>query len=440
MTEKKLITPRKLSGFMELPPYKQVVLDDMIDKIKEVYRKAGFVPLDTPILEYSEILMAKSGGAIDKEVYNFKRGDTDICMRYDLTVPLARYVAMNVNEIAFPFKRYQIGKVFRGEKAQKGRFREFIQCDADIVGLDALPIVADAECISLVDKVFKALKLNILIHISNRNILAGFCEALGYTSISQDILTILDKINKIGKENAVKEMTLLGVKQEDTLKFIELVLKAGPFEEVLESIAHICDNSLYQKAVSELKELYSYLKALGVDDSKYILDIGIIRGQNYYTGTVFEAMSEEHPEFLTVCGGGRYDNLAGYYTDKKLPGVGLSIGLTRLFDLLDQSNLITDYKATNIDLQIIPMGDTLCECLSLQNYFSQKLVCEVNYENRSFKSKMKEANRKKIPYIIVVGENEVQSKKYSLKAMNSGESWLISKEECLEKILNSKSQ
>lgn len=438
MSNNKLITPRKLSGFMELPPYKQLILDEMISKIKNVYEKHAFMPLDTPVLEYSEILMAKSGGAIDKEVYNFKKGDTDICMRYDLTVPLARYVAMNANEISFPFKRYQIGKVYRGEKAQKGRFREFIQCDADIVGLDELPIVADAECLALVDKVFAALNLKILNHISNRNILFGYCEALGYSDKVQDILTILDKINKIGKDNAIEELIKLDVKNEDCDNLINLTLKAGSFGQILKEIENLTDNVTYQKGVSELKEVYSYLTAMGVNEDNYILDIGIIRGQNYYTGTVFEAMIPQHPEFMTVCGGGRYDNLAGYYTDKKMPGVGLSIGLTRLFDLLDQNNMLPEFKVTNIDLQLIPMGDTLCECLTLQKFFSEKCVCDVNYENRSFKSKMKEANRKKIPYIIVVGENEVKSKIYALKNMNTGEQWNLSKEECIKKIYEEK--
>lgn len=438
MNDKKLITPRKLSGFMELPPYKQVVFDKMIDKIKKVYQSAAFMPLDTPVLEYSEILMAKSGGAIDKEVYAFKKGDTDICMRYDLTVPLARYVAMNANEIAFPFKRYQIGKVYRGEKAQKGRFREFIQCDADIVGLDELPIVADAECLAIVDKVFKALELKILNHISNRNILFGYCEALGYKDKTQDVLTILDKLNKIGKENAVFELARIGITDKDCEKLINLTLKSGKFADILDEIKNLTDNETYQKGVQELSEVYKYMSALGVDESCYILDIGIIRGQNYYTGTVFEAMMPEHPEFLTVCGGGRYDNLAGYYTDKKMPGVGLSIGLTRLFDLLDQAGMLPEYSITNIDLQIIPMGDTLCECLKLQKFFSGSLVCDVNYENRSFKAKLKEANRKQIPFILIVGENEIESGLYALKDMNSGEQWSLSKEDCLKMVSSNK--
>lgn len=434
MTSSKLIVPRKLSGFMELPPYKQIVLDDMVNKIRSAYQSLGFMPLDTPVLELSEILLAKSGGSIDKEVYNFKKGDTDICMRYDLTVPLARYVAMNSEQISFPFKRYQIGKVYRGERAQKGRFREFIQCDADIVGLDTLSLVADAECLFLVDKVFSNLNLQIINHISNRNILFGICEGLGYKENTENILIILDKLLKIGQDNAKQELIALGVSEENALKLIELTQTSGSFDEVIKKIENLSDNEVFKKGISELKEISSYLKSFNLNTDRYILDIGIIRGQNYYTGTVFEAVIPSHPEFGTVCGGGRYDNLAGYYTDKKLPGVGLSIGLTRLFDLLDQSNMLPEFKLTNLTLQIIPLGETMEECLKLLSYFQNDITCEVNYDNRSFKSKMKEANKKQIPFVLIVGEDEVKSKTYSLKNMTTGEQFKLSKEDCLEKI------
>lgn len=432
MSEKKLITPRKLSGFMELLPHKQMILDEMIEKIKNVYQNFAFTPLDTPVLELSEILFAKSGNSIDKEVYNFKKGDTDICMRYDLTVPLARFVAMNSENLSYPFKRYQIGKVYRGERAQKGRFREFIQCDADIIGLDNLPLVADAECLNMVDKVFGALNLDIVNRISNRNILFGYCEGLGYKGQTQDILIILDKIDKIGQENAIEELAKIGVKQEDCNKFIALTLKKGNFDKVIGEIENLTDNETYQKGITELKEISSYLKCYGLDQNRYMLDIGIIRGQNYYTGTVFEAIVPTHPEFGTVCGGGRYDNLAEYFTDKKLPGVGLSIGLTRLFDLLDQNNMLPEHSLTNIDLQIIPLGNTLLHCLELQTYFNKKIVCDVNYDNRSFKAKMREANKREIPFIIVVGEDEMNNLKYNLKNMKTGEQQLLSKEEILK--------
>lgn len=432
MSDNKLIVPRKLSGFMELPPFKQIILDQMIDKIKSVYQANAFMPLDTPVLELSEILFAKSGNSIDKEVYNFKKGDTDICMRYDLTVPLARFVAMNSENLSFPFKRYQIGKVYRGERAQKGRFREFIQCDADIVGLENLPVVADAECLNLVDKVFDALNLEILNRISNRNILFGYCEGLGYKDQTQDILVVLDKIGKIGKDNALEELGKIGVNETDRTKLIDITMQSGAFDEVIAKIENLTDNETFQKGINELKELYLYLSSYTVNQKRICLDIGIIRGQNYYTGTVFEAIIPSHPEFGTVCGGGRYDNLAGYFTTKKLPGVGLSIGLTRLFDLLDQNNMLPEYKQTNIDLQIIPLGETLVDCLKLQAFFNKNIVCEVNYDERSFKAKMREANKRQIPYIIVVGDDEVKSEKYNLKNMETGEQSYLSKEEIVE--------
>lgn len=431
MTNNKLITPRKLSGFMELMPNKQIIFDNMVDKIKKTYLSAGFMPLDTPVLELSEILLAKSGGSIDKEVYHFNKGDTSICMRYDLTVPLARFVAMNAENLSFPFKRFQIGKVYRGERAQKGRFREFMQCDADIVGLEDLPVVADAECLNLVDKVFKSLNLKILNRISNRNILFGLVEGLGYKDKTEEILIILDKIDKIGKVNAVEELKSLGVDDANCQKLIETTSLKGDFDFVLNRIENICDNETFKKGVEELKEVGLYLNAFNVDKDCYNLDLSIIRGQNYYTGTVFEAIILSHPEFGTVCGGGRYDNLAGYYTDKKMPGVGLSIGLTRLFDLLDQNNMLENVKQTNLDVQIIPLGVTLLHCLTLENFLSQKLVCEVNYDSRSFKAKMREANKRQIPYIIVVGENEVNSGVYQLKNMATGETFNGNKEEIL---------
>ncbi len=431
MNEKKLISPRKLSGFMELEPCKQIIFDNMVDKIKAVYKRYAFMPLDTPVLELSEILLAKSGGEIDKELYAFTKGDTAVCMRYDLTVPLARFVAMNHPTLSFPFKRYQIGKAYRGERAQKGRFREFVQCDADIVGNEVLPIVADAECINMATDVFKALEIDTIMHISNRNILFGYCESLGLKEKTLDILIILDKIGKIGKENAIIELEKIEVESEKAEKLISIALKQGCFEDVLNDIGKLSDNETFQLGISQLKELNSYLSSYGINRDNITLDIGIIRGHNYYTGTVFEAYVTQHPEFGSVCGGGRYDNLAGYYTEKNMPGVGISIGLTRLFDTLDKNNMLPEIKPTNIDLQIIPMGQTLNECIKLQAYFKEQIVCELNYDERSFKSKMKEANKRQIPFILIVGENEVESGLYSLKNMQTGEQFNLTKEECL---------
>lgn len=431
MSEKKLITPRKLAGFMELEPSKQIIFDEMVSTIKNVFNEFAFMPLDTPVLELSEILLAKSGGDIDKEVYAFTKGDTNVCMRYDLTVPLARFVAMNEPTLTFPFKRYQIGKVFRGERPQKGRFRELIQCDADIVGLDNLSLVADAECVNISCEVFKALKLKTVVHISNRNILFGYCESLGLSEKTLDILVILDKINKIGKEIAIEELVKIGATSEQADALISLTLKQGKFDEVISEIKDLTDNELYQKGISELKELYTYLNSYGIEEDKYICDIGIIRGHNYYTGTVFETYMPDHTDFGAVSAGGRYDNLTGYYSNKHMPGVGVSIGLTRLFDLLDKNNMLPPQKQRKVELQIIPLGDTLPTCLKLQSFFrTHGLICDLNYDTRSFKAKMKEANKREIPFVMIVGENEVESGMYTLKNMKTSEQTSISMEKC----------
>ena len=434
MNKTNIITPRKLAGFMELEPSKQIIFNEMQDKIKSVYEKFAFAPIDTPILELSEILLAKSGGEIDKEVYSFTKGDTNICMRYDLTVPLARYVSMNYPNLTFPFKRYAIGKVFRGEKPQKGRFRELIQADADIIGIDVLPIIADAECLNLADKVFEALNIKIVNHISNRNILFGYCEGLGVENQTNDILIVLDKIGKIGKENAFEQLQILGIENDIAQKLIDITSLCGPFDEILSKIEHLSQNQTFQKGVEELKEIYTYLNYYNINKENYCLDIGIIRGQNYYTGTVFEVYMPSHLEFGAVCAGGRYDNLTTYYCDKKMPGVGVSIGLTRLFDLLDKNDMLPPHRPTNIDLQIIPLGQTLNTCLNLQTFFQKELNCEVNYDERSFKSKLKEANKRQIPFVIIVGEDEVQSQIYTLKNMDTSEQFNLNREDCLNYI------
>ncbi len=435
MSKQELIKPRIMSGFMELSPDKQLLFDKMIDEIKHVYQSFCFMPLDTPVLELSEILLAKSGGEIDKEVYHFTKGDTNICMRYDLTVPLARYVAMNSNTLSFPFKRYQIGKVYRGERAQRGRFREFVQCDGDIVGLETLPISADAECIFLIDKIFNSLNLDILIQISNRNILVGYLQELGIIENAKQVLTILDKINKIGRENAMLELKALNITDNTIEKLLNIISLKGDFDKILPMLENLASNEIYQKGFDELRKVYHFLSAYGIDKSRYCLDISIIRGQDYYTGTVFEAVIPTHLQFGTVCGGGRYDNLAGYFSEKKMPGVGLSIGLTRLFDLLDKNDMLPSFSKTNTTLQIIPLGDHLDSCFTLQAYFSNKINCEVAYEERSFKAKLKDAGKKQIPFVLIVGDDEVEQQLFMLKNMETGEQTKLSKEECLELIL-----
>ena len=427
------IIPRKLSGFMELSPEKQIVFDNMQEKIKTVFNRNCFMPLDTPVLELAEVLLAKSGGDIDKEIYHFNKGDSHIAMRYDLTVPLARFVAMNSETLSYPFKRYQIGKVYRGEKAQKGRFREFYQCDADIIGNEKLPVAADAECVNMLYEIFKELNLEVIINISNRNLLDGLIEEMGLSSQRNEILTILDKLDKIGVENVTAMLGDLGLSDKNITKLVHLCAKKGDFSELIGDLFKVSKNETYLKGVNELQELFTCLEAYGAKNC--ILNAGVIRGQNYYTGTIFEANMPSHPEFGAVGAGGRYDNLAQYFTDKKLPGVGMSIGLTRLFDLLDKNNLLPEEPKTNITLEIIPLGDTLTTCLSLVTHFKENGInAQVNYDERSFKAKLKAANTKQIPYVLIVGEDEVKNKTYALKDMLNGTQSTLSKEDCVKTI------
>ena len=433
--EQKIITPKKLQGFVELDPMKQLQFNEFQDKIKSVFERHCFVPLDTPILEYSEILLAKSGGDIDKEIYRFKKGDTDICMRYDLTVPLARFVAMNFNALNFPFKRYQIGKVFRGERPQKGRFREFYQCDADIIGLDDLPVLADAECVTLYKECFEALNIPVVVNISNRNLINGLLEDLKIENNMDQILTIIDKLDKIGKDGITKEFFELGLTQKAIDKILQFSENKGSLDVVLKKIENLCDNEKYQKGIADLKELDTYLKAYGLTAKDYSYDCSIIRGHNYYTGTVFECFVVGHKEFGAVGAGGRYDNLATYYTDKKLPGVGMSIGLTRLFDVLTTNGLLEEPKKALTQVLIIPMGETIKQCVEISKRFIDSgIKTDIAGEAKSFKSKMKDANRREVPFVLIIGEDEVKTQKYALKNMQTGEQKNLNEKELIEEL------
>ena len=417
-----IIIPKRLPGFIELDPEKQQQFNVMKRKIEEVFEKHCFLPLDTPVLELSEILLAKSGGDVDKEIYRFTKGSTDMCMRYDLTVPLARYVAMNLNELNFPFKRYQIGKVFRGEKPQKGRLREFYQCDADVIGFENLSLLNDAECVNLFVDCFKALNLDVVVEISNRKLIGGLISSLNLENFSEEIFKNLDKLDKLGKEKVAEILNEEGINANDCKTLLEFAQIKGSLDFVLEKLSSTCNNETFMEGLNELKELDSYLTTIGLTEKNYTYNLSIIRGHNYYTGTVFEAYLNNHRDFGAVGAGGRYDNLASYYTDKRLPGVGMSIGLSRLFDQLSSNNLLAEEKNLGAQLLIIPMGETLLECIKICKSLQEAYVkADILSENKSFKSKLKEANKRNIPYVLIVGEEEVSSKKYTLKNMQTGQ-------------------
>ncbi len=429
MAENKLITPRKLAGFWELMPNEQICFSSMLNKLEDVFKTNCFVPLDTPICEYSEALLAKSGGETDKQVFRFTKGDTDMCMRYDLTVPLARFVAMHENELCFPFKRYQIGKVFRGERPQKGRSREFFQCDADIIGDGELSIISDAECVYLFEQCFNAIGVDVTIKISNRKILSGVFEDLGLTKVSHEILTILDKLDKISVEDAKKQLFEIVKNEKTSEKLLKLAQINGNFEEIATFLNDFCKNELFETGVKELSEINENLKSLGAKN--YCFDISIIRGHDYYTGTVFEAFLKG--EKIALGGGGRYENLCGYFSKRKMPGVGMSVGITRVFELL-KDKFVAEISCGS-QVGVINFDNTLGDALKITTTLRKSGVkADCLYESKTFKAKMKEANKRSLPFVLIVGEDEVKENLFTLKNMETGEQEKLSLSDIVKKV------
>ena len=416
--------PRTLAGFMELLPNEQILFDQMKEKIEKTYQKFGFLPLDTPILELSEVLLAKAGGETEKQIYRFTKGDTDISMRFDLTVPLAKYVAKNYGNLSFPFRRYQIGKVYRGEKAQKGRFREFYQCDIDIIGDGELGIVNDAEIPSVIYNLISSLGFNdFTICINNRKVLNGLFREVNQEQNAVDIMRTIDKLAKIGKENVISELKEIGLDDqaiERILKFIEI---EGTTDEKIKKLKELnIQEEMFAEGLAELEQVVKYIRVFGVPDTHFKIDLTIARGLDYYTGTVYETFLNDYKEIGSVCSGGRYENLAGYYTDKKLPGVGISIGLTRLFYKLNELQLIKSDKYSMSDILIIPMTEDMTKSIELaSNLRKEGINTEVYLNDKKLKAKFKYADKLKIPYVVVIGEDEINSNTIKIKKMNTGE-------------------
>ena len=416
--------PRTLSGFMELLPNEQILFDQMKEKIEKTYQKFGFLPLDTPILELSEVLLAKAGGETEKQIYRFTKGDTDISMRFDLTVPLAKYVAKNYGNLSFPFRRYQIGKVYRGEKTQKGRFREFYQCDIDIIGDGELGIVNDAEIPSVIYNLISDLGFNdFTICINNRKVLNGLFREVNQEQNAVDIMRTIDKLAKIGKENVISELKEIGLDQQAIdriLKFIEI---DGTTDEKIKKLKELnIQEEMFVEGLAELEQVVKYIRVFGVPDTHFKIDLTIARGLDYYTGTVYETFLNDYKEIGSVCSGGRYENLAEYYTDKKLPGVGISIGLTRLFYKLNELQLIKSDKYSMSDVLIIPMTEDMTKSIELaSNLRKEGINTEVYLNDKKLKAKFKYADKLKIPYVVVIGEDEINSNMIKVKNMSTGE-------------------
>lgn len=428
------VIPRTLPGFMELKPNEQILFDQIKEKIEESYKRFGFLPLDTPILELSEVLLAKAGGETEKQIYRFTRGD-DLAMRFDLTVPLAKYVSKNYGELQFPFRRYQIGKVYRGERPQKGRFREFYQADIDIIGDGELSIMNDAEIPSIIYTTFKNLGFDdFTIRINNRKILNGLFEYLNIVELSTEIMRIIDKLEKIGKENVKLELLKLNIEEEIVDKILEFISISGDNEEKIESLEKLnIKNEVFEKGFFELKEVIKYIRLFGVPEENFSIDLTIARGLDYYTGTVYETFLDNYREIGSVCSGGRYDNLAENYTDKSLPGVGIAIGVTRLFDQLNDLKLIKTEKESISDVLVISTSDDVSECLPIANTFRKEGInTEVYMNDKKMKAKFKYADKLKIPYVAIIGEDELKENKVSLKNLVTGKQDTINIQEAVE--------
>ncbi|MBQ6997472.1 MAG: histidine--tRNA ligase [Oscillospiraceae bacterium] len=420
-----IMKPRTLSGFMELLPGKQAQFEKMVDILRKTYASYGFAALDTPVIEDAQILLAKGGGETEKQIYRFQKGDSDLALRFDLTVPLAKYVALHCNDLAFPFRRFQISKVYRGERAQRGRFREFYQADIDIIGDGALDILNEAEIPAIIYKVFRGFGLTrFQIRVNNRKILNGFYAMLCLSDKSSEIMRIVDKLDKIGADKVrvclMDDCGLSGEQADAILQFMAITGSNAQVVEALEGYAG--RNETFDQGLAELKAVTANLSSFGVPEENFAVDLTIARGLDYYTGTVYETTLLDHPEIGSVCSGGRYDDLAGYYIEKKLPGVGISIGLTRLFYVLDEQGLINpELPSAPADALVLPMGDCTAAIALAEELRAGGLRVQLYAEQRKFKQKMAYADKLGVPFAVLLGEDEIAEGKCSVKNMRTGE-------------------
>lgn len=423
--------PRTPSGFNEYLPAEQIEFNRLLDIVRNTYEKYGFTPLDTPVLELSEVLLAKGGGETEKQVYRFERGRNDLTMRYDLTVPLARYVAKHEGVLAFPFRRYQIGKVYRAERAQAGRFREFYQCDIDVIGSNS-PIV-DAEFPAIINDIFDQFGFGeFTIRINNRLVLNGFFEGIGLDSVSVEVLRVIDKMEKITREELVAEFESIGLSKKQIDQVIEFTEIAGTNDEILGKLAGLgVKSEVFSDGVAKLGALVAALRAMGVPEKRFQIDLRIARGLDYYTGTVYETVLNDLPGVGSVCSGGRYDDLAGYYTKTRLTGVGISIGLSRLFYKLCEAGVIKTTRQSLANVIVLPLdSEQVSYALEVASELRTTGLPVILYtETASIKKKMKYADRMGCRYAVVIGEDEAIKRVLNVKDMTTGESSIVSVEE-----------
>ena len=434
MSDKNIIKPKTLPGFMELLPNEQILFNKMKDIIRDSYEEYGFLPLNTPIIEDAKVLLAKAGGETEKQIYRFEKGDNDLALRFDLTVPLAKYVTEYYDKLSFPFRRYQIGKVYRGEKPQRGRYREFYQCDIDIIGDGKLSIINDAEIPSIIYNTFNKLGFDdFTICINNRKILNGLFKSLELSEQSQEILRVIDKIDKIGKEKVREELAkdVEENKLETIMRFLDI---NGENMEKIEQLENLkINDEIFQEGLNEIKQVLKYIGDFGVPEDNIKLDLTIARGLDYYTGTVYETFLNKYRSMGSVCSGGRYDNLTEYYTNRKMPGVGISIGLSRLFFQLIDNNIISAENESLTKALIVSMTDDYSYCARVANDLRKEgIKVQVNFEEQKLGKKFKYADNIKVEYVIIVGEDEIANNQITLKNMKTGEQQTVELEKAVE--------
>jgi len=419
-----LIKPRTPPGVMELLPREQIAFQRMLDTVRRNYERFGFLPVETPVFELSEVLLTKSGGETERQVYFAQStgalgkesdGLPELALRFDLTVPLARYVAEHEHELAFPFRRYQIQRVYRGERAQRGRFREFYQCDIDVIGKDALSIRFDAEIIAVIHAVFSELGIgDFTVQFNNRKLMRGFFEAQGVADPERQAL-VLREVDKLDKRGAdyVRETLAgegFGLPAEAVQRILDFVaIRSNGHDDALARLDALGQGSeIFNEGVAELREVLTLVKALGVPESAYCLNLSIARGLDYYTGTVYETQLDDYPQIGSICSGGRYENLASHYTKSKLPGVGISIGMTRLFWQLREAGLVAGVDESSVQAMVALMDESrMADSLDIARRLrAGGINTEVQMEPKKVARQFQYASRAGIRFVVLCGEDE----------------------------------
>lgn len=422
------VQPRIPSGFVEYLPDEQIEFNRLLGIIRDTYEKYGFSPIDTPDMELSEVLLAKEAGETAKQIYRFEHGRNDLSLRFDLTVPLARYAAQHEGQLVFPFRRYHIGKVHRAERAQAGRFREFYQCDIDVIGSNS-PVI-DAEFPAIISEIFERFDFGeFTIRLNDRRVLNGFFESIGLASVSREVLRIIDKMEKITRTELMEELKAASLNDDQVTSVLGFTGITGDNDEVLAQLRQLKPASpQLDEGIAKLTELISALRAMDVPESRFKIDLKIARGLDYYTGTVYETVLKEHPEVGSVCSGGRYDDLAGHYTDTSLSGVGISIGLSRLFYKLRESGIIVPKAQTPASTVVMPIDEAqITASVAAAALLRKAGVATMLYtELNNVKKKMRYADRMGFRYVVLIGEQEVEAGTVTVKNMKTGASITIS--------------